>query len=237
MSKIKAIGYVRVSTEDQQHSPEVQKDAIKGYCKLKNFGIKDIIVDHGVSAGHPLSERPGGKKLLDFIEKGEAGAVVSYKLDRLFRDASDCLIVTKAWDSVGVSLHLIDLGGASVDTKSPMGRFFLTVMAAAAEMERNLIRERTRAIAAHKKRNKERVGMLPYGYQLAEDGIHIEPNTYEQKVIKWILQKRSEGWSMPAIIVWLEANKVKPRGKRWHVTTVRRILVNNDEPKDTRTSE
>lgn len=220
-----AIGYVRVSTVDQQNSPEAQKEAIKGYCRLKGFALKGLVIDHGVSAGHPLSERPGGKELLQCIADGRAEAVIAYKLDRLFRDASDCLLVTKSWDEKGVSLHLIDLGGASVDTRSPMGRFFLTVMAAAAEMERNLTRERTRAIAAHKKRNKERVGMIPYGFQLAEDGKHIEENSKEQRIIEWIKERREAGWTMPKIVEELEKQKVEPRGKKWHITTVRRILV------------
>lgn len=231
-NKKSAVGYVRVSTEDQRNSPEAQKDAIKGYCKLRGFTLKDLIIDHGVSAGHPLVERPGGKQLLEAVEQGKAEAVIAYKLDRLFRDASDCLLVTKSWDTRGVSLHLIDLGGASVDTKSPMGRFFLTVMAAAAEMERNLTRERTRSIAAHKKRNRERVGTIPYGFKLSDDGKHIEPDVMEQKVIGWIKQGRACGWTMPQIIDWLNEHKIKPRGKRWHITTIRRIIVGEKTKED-----
>lgn len=225
----KAVGYVRVSTEDQKNSPEAQADAIKSYCKLRELILEKLVVDHGVSAGHPLSERPGGAQVLELVRSGKVNAVIAYKLDRLFRDASDCLIVTKQWDEAGTSLHLIDLGGASVDTSSPMGRFFLTVMAAAAEMERNLTRERTKAIAAHKRKNHERIGTIPYGYHLAKDKKHIEIDQWEQKVIGWIKQGRACGWSMQEIVDWLTAHKVKSRGKRWHLTSVRRILVNAKE--------
>lgn len=225
----RAVGYVRVSTEDQKNSPDAQKDAITNYCALRDLPLARIVIDHGVSAGHPLSERPGGAQVLEMVQQGKASAVVAYKLDRLFRDASDCLIVTKHWDEVGASLHLIDLGGASVDTSSPMGRFFLTVMAAAAEMERNLTRERTRLIAAHKRKNHERIGTIPYGFRLASDKKHIEPDPWEQKIIGWIRQGRKCGWSVPEIIDWLNEHDIKARGKRWHITTVRRILVRETE--------
>lgn len=222
----RAVGYVRVSTEDQKNSPEAQADAIKSYCALRELVLEKLVVDHGVSAGHPLSERPGGSEVLELVRTGKVNAVIAYKLDRLFRDASDCLIVTKHWDEAGTSLHLIDLGGASVDTSSPMGRFFLTVMAAAAEMERNLTRERTKAIAAHKRKNHERIGTIPYGYHLAKDKKHIEPDQWEQKVIGWIKQGRACGWTMLEIVEWLTKHKVKARGKRWYITSVRRVLVN-----------
>ena len=59
---------------------------------------------------------------------------VQTKLDRLFRNCQDCLQVTALWDRLGISLHLIDLGGQAIDTSSAMGRFFLTVMGGAAEI-------------------------------------------------------------------------------------------------------
>jgi DNA invertase Pin-like site-specific DNA recombinase len=64
-----------------------------------------------------------------------------------------------------------------------MGRFFLTVMAGAAELEKNLIGERTAQTLQHKKANGERVGTVAYGKRLAADGIHLEDNAAEQDVI------------------------------------------------------
>ena len=53
----------------------------------------------------------------------------------------------------GIALHVIDLGGNAIDTTSAAGRFMLVVLAGAAEMERNLTRERTKAAMAVKKSN------------------------------------------------------------------------------------
>ena len=70
----------------------------------------------------------------------------------------------------GVALHVVDMGGNAVDTTSAVGRFMLVILAGAAEMERNLVRERTRSALAIKRSNGQRVGSLLYGYDLASDG-------------------------------------------------------------------
>ena len=70
-----------------------------------------------------------------------------------------------------IALHLVDLGGQTLDTSSAMGRFFLTVMAGAAELERNLIRERTsEAMSYVKSQGLKTGGDVPYGYAVAVDG-------------------------------------------------------------------
>jgi len=141
---MRAVAYVRVSTEEQATegiSLEAQNHRVRAYCELRGLELVDIITDAGVSAGKPLARRDGGARLLHLIRRGEAVAVVAFKLDRLFRNCADCLTVTATWDRSGVALHLIDLGGQAVDTSTAMGRFFLTVMAGAAEMERGLVAE------------------------------------------------------------------------------------------------
>jgi DNA invertase Pin-like site-specific DNA recombinase len=72
-------------------------------------------------------------------------------LDRLFWDAEDALRQTKAGDKAGIALHLVEMGGTSMNTASAMGRMFLTLMAGCAELERNLVAERSASVLAHKK--------------------------------------------------------------------------------------
>ncbi len=108
-----AIGYVRVSTEEQARegvSLEAQTRAVAAYCALRGLDLVRTVVDEGVSAGKPLGARAGGVAVLDAVKRRRVDAVVAYKLDRLFRDCADCLAVTRAWDKVGAALHLIDLG-------------------------------------------------------------------------------------------------------------------------------
>ena len=143
MTSQKAYGYVRVSTREQADSGlsiDAQIRKIKDFCSFKELDLQEIIKDENVSASIPLSKREGGSRLLEFADKGDV-SVVAIKLDRLFRDAHDCLGVTKTWDKVKTNLLLLDIG---VDTTTAMGRAFLTNAATYAELERNLIAERTK---------------------------------------------------------------------------------------------
>ena len=223
-----AIGYVRVSTEEQANegvSVGAQIAAIRAYAAMRGLHLVDVVVDAGVSGGKPLSARDGGGRVLEMVRAKKVVAVISYKLDRLFRDASDCLGVTSSWDRAGVALHLVDMGGQAIDTSTAMGRFFLTVMAGAAEMERNLVRERTRAAMQHKKAKGEYTGgRVPFGFCLSPDGVRLEPDAGEQRVLQVIDELRAEGMSIRAIARALDLDDAPSRGARWHPTTVARML-------------
>lgn len=225
---ISAIAYVRVSTEEQATegvSVDAQIAAVRAYAALRGLELVDVVIDAGVSAGKPLADRAGGAVVVDAVKRRKVRAVVAVKLDRVFRNAGDCLTVTAEWDRAGVALHLVDMGGTAIDTSSAMGRFFLTVMAGAAEMERNLIRERTTSAMQHKRSKGERVGAVPYGYRLADDGVALEADADEQHTLSLVAQLRADGMSVRAIVDALEARGVRARGARWHQTTVTRLLA------------
>ena len=206
-----AIGYVRVSTEEQARegvSLDAQRKAIEAYCTLKGLELVELVTDPGVSAGKALSCRDGGQVVVAALASGRAQHVVAYKLDRLFRDAADCLTQTEKWDRRGVALHLVDMGGQAIDTSTAMGRFFLTVIAGAAEMERNVIRERTRAAMAHKRSKGERIsGQAPFGYRFA-DGM-VVADAQEQAILADVRSLRADGLSYQKI-----ADKLTKRGVR-----------------------
>lgn len=225
-----AIGYIRVSTDEQAVegiSLDAQRAKLEAYATLRGLTLTEVIVDAGVSAGKPLESRPGGAKLVAALRRrgnDAPAAVLALKLDRLFRDTADCLETVRQWDRRGIALHLLQLGGSTLDTSSAMGRFFLTVMAAAAELERNLIRERTADALGHKKARGERVGQVPYGYRA--EGAQIVPEPTEQATIATVVGLRERGATMRGIVETLNASpEHKPRGARWHITTIRRILL------------
>lgn len=231
MQKAKAVGYVRVSTDEQARegvSVDAQNEKIRAYCSLRDLELVEVIEDLGVSGGKPLSARLGGAKVLDMVKDKEVNTVVAVKLDRAFRDAADCLMVTKEWDKAEVAFHVIDLGGTSVDTKSAAGRFMLTVLAGAAEMERNLIRERTAAAMSYMKKKGQRVGTVPYGFELATDGVMLEPVETEMEVVQRIYEMSRAGKSKGAIARTLNSEGVATKkDRRWHHTTVISILGNS----------
>lgn len=230
----RAVGYLRVSTTEQADegvSIEAQAAALRAYCTLRGLELVELVTDAGVSAGRPLHERAGGRRVLELVAGRQVGAVVGFKLDRLFRCSADCLTVTRAWDAAGVSLHLVDLGGQAVDTSSAMGRFFLTVMAGAAELERNQIRERTSAALAHLRAQGVRMGGEALGWSYAdatdETGRRVvEDVRHEAETVARILALRDGGAGLAAIARTLtgEARPTK-RGGAWHASTVRAVLV------------
>ena len=220
-----AIGYVRVFTEEQARhgiSLASQAERIRAYCVMSGLDLEHIVSDEGVSASKRLQDRPGGAQITD----RSCRHIVAVKLDRLFRDAQDALEQTRAWDRRGTALHLIDMGGATVNTASAIGRFFLT-MIGFAELERNLIAERTSTALQHKKRMLQVYGPTPYGY--TNDGPKLAESRNEQAIVTLIRQYRSDGWTPRAIAEALNTMDVtrKRGGKRWYASTVESILRNS----------
>ena len=230
-----AIGYCRCSTQEQTDSGlglKAQAERIQAYCVMRKLGLLDIITDAGVSGGKPLASRDGGQRLLAAIRQHKADAVVMLKLDRMFRNAGDCLTTVERWEKQNVSLHVVDLGGNAIDTTSAAGRFMLVVLAGAAEMERNLVAERTRAAMAIKRANGQRIGAIPYGYDLADDGVTLTPNESEQSIIAEMKAMRAKGWTLEAVAEELTERGVPTKtGKsgRWAHQVVAGILRRYDE--------
>jgi site-specific DNA recombinase len=225
---MEAIGYCRVSTEEQAKegvSLDAQEARIRAYCTMAGLTLVAVIRDEGVSGADLLATRPGGVALLRTIVRREAQHVVAVRLDRLFRDAVDCLGTVKAWKKGGVSVHFVDLGGAALDTSSAMGKFFLNIMAAVVEMERNLIAERVSAAIQHKKAQRRAYGPTPYGFD--RQGDRLLPNAAEQKVIRQMQRWRREGQTLAWIADELTRRGIpaKRRG-RWNAYGVRYILRN-----------
>ena len=160
---MRTVGYVRVSTQEQQRegiSIEHQKEKIRAYANLKGLKPIEIISDAGKS-GKDL-KRDGVQTLIYQVKAGEIKAVVVYKLDRISRKTKDILDLVEIFNEYEVAFHSIT---ENIDTKTAMGKFFLTIMSAIAQMERDLISERTADVLAHKKEKGEWLGKTPVGYR------------------------------------------------------------------------
>lgn len=233
MKGAKIVAYVRVSTDEQvTHgvSLEAQERAIRAYCAMRGLTDPEVIVDAGVSAGKPLAKREGGRRVLELARAGEVDAVVSLKLDRLFRDCADCLDVVREWDQRDVALHLVDLGGQTIDTSTAMGRFFLTVMAGAAELERNLVGERTKDALVHVRMEGVRLGGEALGWRRSEtttdDGRREVENVEEEReTLRLVHALHDEGLSLRAICAKLTAlNRKTKRGGAWRPKVIASVL-------------
>jgi DNA invertase Pin-like site-specific DNA recombinase len=228
-----AVCYARVSTLEQaQHgvSLDAQVERLLSYSDAMGLNVITVIKEEGVSAGKTLASRPGGIRLLNMLKVGHATHVVSLKLDRIFRNTEDALKQTTAWDAQGITLHLCDMGGTNLDTRTSMGKIMLTLLSAFAEFERTLIAERTSAALSHKKRNGQLYNHPPFGFR--REGKQLVPHEAEQKVLKHIFQCRKDGLSLYDIANRLNDLGVpSKKGGKWHAATIAHI-VNNDLYRD-----
>jgi len=221
---MKAVGYIRVSTEDQTQgvSLDNQKAKIKAYADLKDLQLIGIIEDAGISAKN--LNRPGAQQVLNMARKKKVNAVIVYKLDRMFRSTIDALETTKMFDRWGVAFHSIN---ETIDTQSAMGRFFFTLTAALAEMERGIIGERTASALAHKRANgKKTGGDVPFGYCLDVDGQTLTEDPKEQEVIRLMKDLKEKAYSLRSICRELEKEgHLTKAGKiKWHPQIIAQIL-------------
>lgn len=217
---MKAIGYIRVSTEEQAAhgiSLDAQRAKIEAYALTKDLELVGIIEDAGKSAKD--LKRPGVQEVLKKARRKEIDAVIIVKLDRMFRCTVDALNTAQDFDRRGVALHSIH---ESLDTQSAMGKFFFTLTAALAEMERGLIGERTRSALARKKERREVYGEVPYGYDVV--GGSLVDNSQEQQVKARVGKMRHDGMSYQRIADALNADGVPTKkGCTWTAMQVSRV--------------
>jgi DNA invertase Pin-like site-specific DNA recombinase len=219
---VKAIGYVRVSTDEQARegiSLENQKTKIETYCQLNDLELTGILEDAGKS-GKDLN-REGMQAIVTLIKARSVGAVVVYKLDRLSRRVRDTLSLMDLIEKKSIAFHSIT---ERIDTKSAMGKFFLNIMASMNQWERDTISERTRDALHLKIAKNERAGQVPYGYTLAEDGNALIESPKEQEAIRFIKKLHDEGHNYSEICRELSARGYLPLGRQWHAQSVKNIL-------------
>jgi putative DNA-invertase from lambdoid prophage Rac len=132
----RAFSYCRVSTADQTTDNQLREIEAAGFAVEPHR-----VVTETVSGSVAAMERNGFRKLTERLEKGDV--LIVTKLDRLGRNAMDVRATIEALALTGVRVHCLALGG--VDLTSPAGRMTMSVIAAVAEFERDLLIERTQS--------------------------------------------------------------------------------------------
>lgn len=224
----RAFCYIRVSTDQQELSPEVQRAQLAAYCAAKGYEVVPMDDEIGVSGSVPFGERPVGGAMLSRL--GEVDAFVFSKLDRAFRDVVDCLLTVERLRERGIAVHFLDLG---VDTTTPAGELCLTMMAGFARFERRRIAERIKESLAAAKRQGKKIGPAPFGSRnLARmvDGKKVDGGRHERldaeaAIVERMLELDGKGLSLRAIAGILNFNGVRTRkGKLWHPQSVSNVI-------------
>ena len=192
MSKVAL--YARVSTKNNGQDPETQLLALRDYAKARKLEVFAEYVDIGISGAK--DSRPALNQLMADARKRRFDAVLVARFDRFARSTRHLVLALEEFNALGVDFISLS---ESVDTSTPMGKMVYVVIAAVAELERSLIRERVVMGLQRAKAQGKRLG---------------RPRGSAQDVDK-VKKLKSEGLSVRQIAEALQTSK----------STVARLLL------------
>lgn len=196
--------YGRHSTAKQELSKEVQEFRTKEYYQ-RNLAPQGVAwggfyYDAATSARIPFTEREKGRMIHLMAQPGDH--IVVAKLDRPFRSLRDGVVSMEQWTDRGVFFHSLDL---QVDTSTPIGKFFRTILLAVAELEREFTRERTReTILLRQRQGAPYSRGCPIGWRIVGEAPHrqFRPDEQERLVVDEMSRRRDGGSSYDDIALW-----------------------------------
>lgn len=216
----KAIGYIRVSTQEQAtsgYSLDAQKAKLEAYAALYDIELTDIVIDAGVSA--KSLKREGLQRVLQTLDNGGADAVLIFKLDRLTRSVKDWNVLIEKYFTNKALLSVSD----QIDTRTAAGRLCLNVLMSVAQWERETIGERTSTALQYKKSQGQHIGSVPYGYEAIDKTLAVVES--EAAAIALIKDMKEQGLKLQAIADELNSQGIATkRGGKWYATSVKNIL-------------
>lgn len=222
---MKAVGYIRVSTEEQAKegvSLDNQRSRIEAFCIAKDWKLERIYSDEGKSAGS--LNRDGVQELLNDCQSHRLDVIVIYKLDRLTRSVKDLGYLIELFGKCGVAFSSVT---DNFDTTTANGKLILNILGSVAQWERDIISERTADALAHKKSELQVYGPVPLGYDVRKDGSLVE-NEGELDTVRKVMMLRRKGLSYQEIADRLNGAGVPTKqGKTWYKSTVRYLLANS----------
>lgn len=225
-----AFCYCRVSSDKQgdggiDSQKQVCQDLWEKYFKAEYPKI-EFFCDLDVSARQKeFATRPKAKELS--LRVTNEDIIIFSKIDRAFRSVRDLYNQMDFWSRAGIRVACGDFGlsahggGPYYDSKSIMSKVLLLAWAMCAEMEGHVKSQRAHDFNSMAKRQGRAIGLAPYGYKLVRRGepmgakhqppAWIQPNDEEQAILKFILQRKREGFGYLKISRHLAANGVKKR--------------------------
>lgn len=231
----RAVAYIRTETsETASDEARAQRDVIERWAERQRVAITSWRTDAGVPGGTPIAERPGLVAAYRSLAPEGARVLVAAHAQCFSRDELVSWLIERAALALGAALEVADGPRLPLPERTPLDNVRVEqknvgwtrgAIDLARAHERVILRERIRATFAAKRARGERIGTVPYGYRLADDGLHVVPDDAEQEVVQTVRRLSSEGFSQRAIVAQLEARGVKGRtGAPLRQTQVAKIL-------------